>query len=559
MVPFVSIIIKSISTIFIGLSIFTPWNNLNPNEYNSFGLVFTILLFFVYLISIALTYLGIIDKKRFQLIEKLGIIISSITLVTYVVYHLVLTLIFPSQIIFMQLGFIFAVVSLVIIIGEKYLLRKAVMKFSLKITDRRKLKKTKERIKKKKEEAAVTQKVEVKNEPKKKIKRTISLSLINPISIMLKATVLIIFIIGYLLVYSNIELTQYIEVTRNFVKSMHLILMIAIIVSYIGFIEKKITNIVEKVGILTGFSVITIIMIVEFLNNLINSSRYFIYELGTYIIFLSTVVSCIDLYIIRKLINDKKRKKKKDTEEEQQINILERYSRIETKADFPERWALIHGNKPTEKEDFIHFKEIKIEKESSKHHPNYLHLIIEHLIEDKGYRIETSEKPLKDEDDSYKFYDLNGLIKGGIKVSLKGKLGFASISILIIGILFLLVSILLLISNLILLIFNLFLIILSVLVLIPFSSLFLIYYLIKTLKSSSFRKLGYINIYVLERGIAYYGREYAGIETESSEKIIKKPTIGFKLKISFATCVKTMDANNAIKDLDEIISKIQTF
>jgi hypothetical protein len=70
------------------------------------------------------------------------------------------------------------------------------------------------------------------------------------------------------------------------------------------------------------------------------------------------------------------------------------------------------------------------------------------------------------------------------------------------------------------------------------------------------REIGYTNIYVLERGSAYYGREYTGKDNNETQKMLQNPAIGFKMILSFATCVKMMDINDAKRDLDEIIEEV---
>lgn len=579
--PF-SIGVKALALILVILAFLFPWNNVSLGEYNPFAAFFIILLLVSYIIGTAMTYIGILKSKRANLLEKIGIYIDILAIFAFFIFNAFLFIAFPSYRIQLEIGVIFATSSFVLIVLDKLLLRKLVFR---KLTMKMRIKKEKKRIDEvdedekqqlkdteksreeekeliseetgeKKKEKATQKPIEPKKEEKKK---KFTEKIINPFSVLLKIIAFIILFMGLFASFPIIDLADYNEIGALFIRGIIWISVAWLSISIIGLIKIRFIVIIEKIALLSAYGCIFILFIIQLINVLGGNRADIYFEVLSFIIFLSLLIFSIENFIFRRYYRERKEKKEEKPQKKKEEPILDRYARIKTKAGFPERWAMIYGEKPTENENFEHFKELEIEKPSSTYHPNYLHLSIEHLIEDKGYRIESSEKPLAQTDDSYKFYDLNGTIKGSVKVKLGGNLEFASITLLLLGTGFLFTSLILIFINLIQVGFYAPIVLSTLFILIPLSLIFPIYYFIKSLKESSLKEIGYTNIYVLEQGSAYYGRETKGMEIKDAQRTLQNPSIGFKMKLSFATSVKMMDLEDAKNDLDAIVAKVQEF
>lgn len=560
-----SLSVKLCALIFVILSLVFPWNNITSEDYSPTADLFINILFIAYVIGVSMSFIGLLDMARINLVEEIGIIVGIVSLTIQLTLNILMTVVFPSYGIRLELGAYFGIIGILLISVEIFFLRK---RFFGKIYQRMQEKKGKS--KKSDKKARISLRLEPKGQkhpkkeavpitqrPTKERKININLEIISPYSILLKILALIIFLVGLIIFYPNMLISGYTNYAEAFITMLIWVSIFGLIVSYIGLIKRRITNILEIIALLSAFFSVSLIIILEFINILLDNLSNLNFQLTYSILFLSLLLLCIDTFIFRSYYIKKMEKTKEEEEKQEKKPILERYNRIETKADFPERWALIHGKKSTEQEDFEHFQEMTIEKSSSTYHPNFLHLLIQNLVEDRGYRLEISEKPLPQTDDNaYNFYDLNGSIKGSIRVKLGGKIEFASMSILLLGIGYLLTSIILLLADFIQNGTFGSISFISAFILIPLSFIFLIYYIIQSLKRSSLREIGYTNIYVLERGSAYYGREYTGKDNNETQKMLQNPAIGFKMILSFATCVKMMDINDAKRDLDEIIEEV---
>lgn len=251
--------------------------------------------------------------------------------------------------------------------------------------------------------------------------------------------------------------------------------------------------------------------------------------------------------------------------------ILNRSERIKTNADFPERWAMIYGKKPKERENFLFFKDIELNFSPKLFHPNYFHLKIVHFIEELGYRIEINKPPLstgnhqdRNWTSALGSYDLNGTIKASIRTSIrKGTLILIS---LIVGIIFLVVSIVLiaiLINDLLILKqmeniirFSLFYVFLF---LSAIAAILILLFLLNFKKTRGQTLNGYTNIYLIEQGVAYFGEKEIRDEVKKPIESIKMPLIAMDMKISIASAVKSMDLDKSRVDISKLWEKIEEY
>ncbi len=563
----ISITFKAIALIFFILSLIFPLNSYLKAEYNPIVFYLINFLMVLYIVGICVSYIGLINHKITHSIEKIGIIGSGLSLCIVLTFNLMVFFSDPSYYIFIVNALVFALITLALIICDTFYLRGFISKKSSPKTRKpREREKSKDEVEQlpekeenmkeeKEEERHKEEKIEMVSEKFEK-EEPIKKYFTHPYTIIIKIFAMFIIFIALIFIYPNINFTL---IGIDWIIHLYRLLLLwtsiaGCLISIIGVINSEIIYTIEKSHLVLSYVSLTLLIIMQFLISF-NQSENLDFELTYYLIFLSLLLLSLDTFVFRELYG----KKIGEKIEKKKIPSMEKYKRIETKADFPERWAMIHGKRPTEKETFMHFKDLEIEKPSSTIHPNYLHLLIRHLLENKGYRIEDSKKPLESTGDSYNFYDLNGFIKGSIKLESKGKVQLIDSNILLLGIAFIFTSLLLILTNLVQEnpLFLKFLVVLFVFI--PLSSIFVIYYVTRSLKQSTPSKLAYTNLYVLEEGSAYYGREYEGIEREENPKIIKNPLIGFNLKLSFATCVKKMDIDEAKNDLDEIITKIHQF
>ena len=251
--------------------------------------------------------------------------------------------------------------------------------------------------------------------------------------------------------------------------------------------------------------------------------------------------------------------------------ILNRSERIKTNADFPERWAMIYGKKPKERENFLFFKDIELNFSPKLFHPNYFHLKIVHFIEELGYRIKINKPPLstgnhqdRNWTSALGSYDLNGTIKASIRTS-RRKSALILIS-LIIGIIFLVVSIVLiaiLINDLLILkllenivrlsLFYVFLFLFAI------ATILILLFLLNFKKVRGQTQIGYTNIYLIEQGIAYFGEKEIRDEVKKPIESTKMPLIGMDMKISIASAVKSMDLDKSREDISKLWEKIEEY
>lgn len=251
--------------------------------------------------------------------------------------------------------------------------------------------------------------------------------------------------------------------------------------------------------------------------------------------------------------------------------ILNRSERIKTNADFPERWAMIYGKKPKERENFLFFKDIELNFSPKLFHPNYFHLKIVHFIEEIGYRIKINKPPLstgnhqdRNWTSALGSYDLNGTIKASIRTS-RNKSALILIS-LIIGIIFLVVSIVLiaiLINDLLILKllenivrFSLFYVFLF---LFAIAAILILLFLLNFKKTRGQTLNGYTNIYLIEQGVAYFGEKEIRDEVKKPIESTKMPLIAMDMKISIASAVKSMDLDKSREDISKLWEKIEEY
>lgn len=241
---------------------------------------------------------------------------------------------------------------------------------------------------------------------------------------------------------------------------------------------------------------------------------------------------------------------------------IERFERVATKADFPERWALMYGKKPKEKESFKYFNEIELNMKPMLYHPNYFHLNLINYLEDLSYRIEENNPPINEIHNSSYLTStlLDGSIKASIRTSRKS-LGTPKMLLrLIFGIFFLVFSIISVIITLEyfnspdeyflkLLFFSFFFISLAT------SLILLLPYIIDLIKGNKLN--GYSNIYVLERGITYTGMKQEEKKMSETTETQKMPLIATKLTISIAGAVKLMSADRLKEDIKKLSKTIE--
>jgi len=530
------LIIKAAGTIFLILSIIFPWTNLTLADYNIYGKFFVIIIYSIYIAGVSISFIGISKSKIAKKIEEIGIIIALISLAGFYIYILIILIAYPSEVVMFKMGFLYAFISVFIIFLDSFVMSKYLSK--------RLERKAKEQVEIEREGEKTAEEKEVKEreERKKEIK------LINPFSIIFKAAALVFLILSLIFPWSNLLISEMSYYGQFFIAILYIIYILGISLSFIGAIKYEICSIIEKFGIilalfsLLGYFIYMLIIIMVYF------ALGYSLQIGYYFALISAIIISFDIFVFRGyLLKMREREEFKRAEKEL---ILEMSDRIETKADFPERWSLIHGVKPTEAENFIHFQEVEVEKPLSTYHPNYLHLILKNAIEDLGYRIEKSQKPLVEDDYYFNYYDLYGLIRGGIKTSSLRK-GFSEGRILkfILGITFLTTSLILIILNLIGGNFSIWLFLLALCILIPISVVFLL--------SFSPKIKGYGNIYVIEQGIAYYGMLYKYNKEEITEEHLEMPEIGFKLKISLAGAVKSISAEKVKTDLNQLSNIIK--
>jgi MFS family permease len=507
-----------------------------------------------------------VKGEIFKTIEEVGIIMALIAFVGFFIYVLIIIVAYPSEGFKFTIESIFPFITLIILFVDSFL-------FSFLISRREKNKgetttgseeKEEELLKKKEEkrEKEKAKKVRKKQKAKRRTKQRREkeileskksskkkIEIINIFSILFKVVGLIFFILSLLFLWANIQVIILNDLAILLIYFIYVLYIFAIAVSYIGIVKGEISKIVEKFGIITAlialfgfFAYCLVLIILAFSSGLT-------FQIGYYFAAISTIIISVDIFVFRGYYLRQKEEIALEAEETQLI--LKMRDRIETKADYPERWALIHGEKPLENENFLHFKEFEIEKPPSTYHPNYLHLIIKNSIEDLGYRIEKSQKPLVEKDYGFNYYDLYGLIKGSLRTSsFKKGMTEGRLIKFILGIGFLLSCIILLILNLILMPISIWQFIFALFVLVPLSLVFLISFTPKI--------KGYGNIYVLEQGMGYYGKEYEyKEESETTGKVLETPRIGFKLKISLAAAVKKMSAKKAELHLEKLLTIIK--
>ena len=244
---------------------------------------------------------------------------------------------------------------------------------------------------------------------------------------------------------------------------------------------------------------------------------------------------------------------------------LERIERVKTNADFPERWALIYGKKPTERENFQNFKDIELNFTFNSSHPNYFHLKMIHLLEDLNYRIEVNTPPLTYHDTSkfVGFTELNGLIKATMQTSRKfvKHLKFMQF---IIGLISVIISLILIITlfsgfssfdnnlKMLLILFGFF-------VFLPIGILFLSLFIFSLVQQKASDVEGYSNIYILEQGVASYGLYKTKSTLNNVIEYQKNSNISAMMKLSIASAVKLMDLTETNRDIEKFIMKLAEY
>ncbi|TXT58699.1 MAG: membrane protein of unknown function [Promethearchaeota archaeon] len=565
----VRFILKVIGGIFLILSLIFPWSTLTLIDYNIYGKVLIIIIYAIYFGTLSISFIGISKTNIAKKIEEIMIFIALISMVGYYIYVLVLLIAYPSREIMFQAGFFYSFISVVILFLDGFIISRVLSKKQAKkegkTKPQQKTSKEEKRIKEEFEEkkrsqiAELTEKTEPteraepteKVETAKKQKATEkAMKVINPISIITKLAALVFFIISLIFPWFNLSLDRLTNFGQFFIGIIFMLYIFGICLSFIGIIKTDICKVLEKFGItLAFFSLLGLFAYLLILILFYFSLQYSI-QIGYYYALIAAVIISVDLFVFRGYYL--KIRKREEFVKANKNTILKMQERIETKADFPERWSLIHGEKPTERENFLHFQELEIEKPLSTYHPNYLHLILKNAVEDLGYRIEQSQKPLLEKDYSFNYYDLYGLIRGGIKTSsLRKGLSEGRIFKSILGVSILIISIILVILNLIGAYFSIWLLFFALCALIPLSIVFLL--------SFSPRIKGYGNIYIIEQGIAYYGKQYIYRENQKEGEVLETPKIGFKLKISLGAAVKSMSPKKVRGDLEKLseIIKIQ--
>ena len=632
-INFGSLIIKGIAIIFFILAFTAPWSNLTLSG----PLVFIIGL--IYIISIILTYVGIIKTKLSETLEPLGIIGQLLLVIGYGYIVLLTLLLNPSRNIVFQLGYVFVLIGLAIITIDFFILRKRFDRYFRKraLKKARREGKTEEEEKEKAEkddsegffsklrkkfsrsegaqkvakkagkkaaeevgeelgdfarekaeevtededireltEKAVSRgveyagkkgvekmiesqqekeeeqkKAEKESEEKQKVRsqKDKSAKTLTPYSIPIKVITLIFGIISMVFPWTNLDFTEF-EGLGLILTMFFIIYIIGLFTTLLGVIKSKSGKTFELLGLFIANTSLAMFLVLSLMTILGNPSEDITFEAGYYIALITLIIISIEVCI--KAYFDKKEEKERIKKKRKEEGRLLKFSdRVKTRANFPERWAMIHGKESKEEEDFLHFKELKVKKSLSKTHPNYLHLKIKNLLEKLGYRIEKSQRPLNTENYDFDFYELYGTVKGHIKTEVKGRMNLLNIFALGLGFILLLCSVVLLFTNAVEIIYSFTLIIISLL----FIVIFLVRFIIQSLPGLK----GYTNIYVLEQGNAWYGRESSHKEEASRDKSLESPSLGFNEIISLATAVKSMSVEDAKQDLNKLYNKISEF
>ncbi|MHA1192268.1 MAG: hypothetical protein ACTSP9_08235 [Promethearchaeota archaeon] len=230
--------------------------------------------------------------------------------------------------------------------------------------------------------------------------------------------------------------------------------------------------------------------------------------------------------------------------------------RTKTNANFPERWAMKYGKKPSEKENFQYFQEFEGKISSEVMDPNYFHLKLVHLLEDLDYRIEINTPPISETQHDVRYYDINGEIVGTIKKAKKKSGKKQSFTKPIIGAIFLVISAILLFLFILNIIPGLLFAFTSItisIVLIPIGFYLIILFVIKLFKNPSLKN--YTKIFLIERGTAYSGIKKTAENNPNNS--FSYPVINSNMKISLAGAADSMDKEKLKKDLKTISEMIQ--
>ncbi len=225
----------------------------------------------------------------------------------------------------------------------------------------------------------------------------------------------------------------------------------------------------------------------------------------------------------------------------------ERFERVSTKADFPERWALMYGKKPKEKENFRFFKEVELDIQPTLYHPSFFHLNLLDFLENLNYRIEVNNPPVNDTNSYLTSTILDGSIKASIRTSRKLSGAGGKLILLILGAIFLALSIVLLL----LLQFSFFLVFLAI------SLILLLAYIISLIIGKKSTQKGYSSLYVLERGISYTGMKAVEKKLGETTETQKMPLIATQMKISIAGAEKLMNLEQIKEDIEKLSNKIE--
>lgn len=627
-----TIIIKCIDFVLFLLALIFPWSNLTLNRFNPFGQMIIIIIYVLFIIGVSLTLIGILDVNLSEILEEVGIFWALITVGFYTFYLIGTMFFYPSKTIMFNLGYIFALITVIIPLIEFYGLRnkfnelfkkqpdtdkeggkarkeddsegffsKLGKKISSSETTKKVAKTASKQVAKKAGEMAgdvageqmkeltddeqladFTEKAvkmgvkeagergferlaeysqerkrsERETERKKRSSYTRSAYFINIFSILFKIFGLIIGILSIIFPWSTLDLSQYNELGQLVVLIFFIVYIFGFLISFLGIFKNELARIFEELGLIIAigslgiFFIFTIFLMIGYPSNNIN------FELGYYLALITVMIISMDIFVFReyfsKSLKERKRQKGKG-------RLMSFSDRIKTKADFPERWALIHGEKPKEEEDFIHFKEVELNKSLSKVHPNYLHLKMKNLLERLGYRIIKSQRPLSTKEYDFDFYDLNGMIKASIRTEIEGRTKIGNIYGLIFGSFFLFNSLILILLNFLARIHSFGLLMVAAYILIPISMVFILEFIIRYIRQGFPDVVGYTNIYVLEQGNAWYGREYSHDEEENRNKAFESPSLGFDEVISLGMAVKSMSVKKAENDLGKLYNKINEF
>ncbi|TFF63744.1 MAG: hypothetical protein EU521_00465, partial [Promethearchaeota archaeon] len=133
-----SLIFKGIALILFILALIFPWSSLALDRFIKIGQLIIWLLYIVFIIGISITYIGILRTKLSKTIEEVGIFAGLISLGIYTFYIIFTMIFYPSVLIIFHLGFIFALLSVVIIFIDLYITRKKFNELLLKKDDEKK-------------------------------------------------------------------------------------------------------------------------------------------------------------------------------------------------------------------------------------------------------------------------------------------------------------------------------------------------------------------------------------------------------------------------------------